>query len=261
MTEKINVRKNPIRIDEGLRAEVHQVVTVSRGGQITVQVRITAYNCTKEEILLDEPYCIRVREAADVTAYDLVNKRRLAARHSLKKKRIEVGFSPNTVLLPNEKFSWRVSFKSMWLGNPQPNNDQNLLTGIFVIGPLESYKSVSIRNHRISLRIRFLRLNAKNLLRVAVVDTYTNNQNIPMQLGDGPNGADITFAPFDLQKGTKLRALFTYSYQSTAIDESDGLSWPSKTWGNYVQLALRAIPVIFPAISAFKELIHDLFRR
>jgi len=260
MTEKINLRKNPIRIDEGLRAEVHQVVTVNRDGQITVQIRITAHNCTKEEILLDEPYCIRVRVASDVTAYDLVNKRRLAARHNLKRKRVEVGFSPNTVLLPNEKFSWRVSFKSMWLGNTQPNKDQNLLTGIFVIGPLKSYKSVSIRNHRISLRIRFLRLNAKSLLRVPVVDTYTNNRNIPMQLG-GPNGADITFAPFDLQKGAKLRALFTYSYQSTAIDESDRLSWPSKIWGNYVQPALRAIPVIFAAISAFKELIHDLFRR
>src|SRR2546425_7383780 len=121
MIDKTYLRKNPGPIDDGLWAEVHQVVTVDRGGQITVRVTITAYNYTKEEILLDEPYFISVREASDVKAYDLVNKRRLPARHNLKRKRIEVGFSPNTVLPPNEKFSWRVSFKSMWFGNTQPN--------------------------------------------------------------------------------------------------------------------------------------------
>lgn len=254
------VEKNRVKTTNGvLLAKVNERLNVREDGQLDVWLRVEAENRTSKTLVLDENYHIPMDEAFDVVAYDLNSKQRLTAFHG--NGRIEIAFKPGTCLPAGQKFIWLVKYKTTRFGVIK-EKEHELVTAVFTLAPRLSYKEIPIQNHRFQLSVAFERPRQGELFRELSV-SQSNNHNVPVDIKEKQDRVVCVFKPFDLGKGSTLRATFVYKYRSSNLRIADtgraNSGLVSYFRGPFIAAMSQQVPVI--VTSLIKELLNFLFRR
>jgi hypothetical protein len=140
-----------------LSADVSLLVWVTVTGLCVVRLRITSVNKTGEAITLDAPYRLPVKDAYRVKALSAQGGR---LRVHASDDYIEVLFNEGTVLRPNEKHEWIISYVHPSCFKKDAK-DKTGVWGNYIVRPQESYKGIPIPNHRFTCEFVFLTPRSK----------------------------------------------------------------------------------------------------
>lgn len=247
MTRSDDFLRGSLNIRQGLDAHVKQVVTVRDGKRIAVVLKIIAHNRTNKTIVLNEPYRLRVGQASNVTAFDVLNRRALTARHNPGNKQLEVHFEENRQLRPGEQIIWRVSFTSNRFRVLKGREDSDCSIGIFVLDPLEQYQDVLIINHRVDLRFRFLEIRDGKLCKRPIVD-QENNQDVCVVPVERSGALELIFDSFDLSQDQKMKAIFRYRFTQASKARAFWSGYGVPALSKAAKIGLAILPVFLKAL-------------
>ncbi|HKC64162.1 MAG TPA: hypothetical protein VKB86_11010, partial [Pyrinomonadaceae bacterium] len=193
---------------EVLNAEVTAQVTIDEKGCLKIVLKIEAENKTNEPINLDEKYRLPLKNAYDVTARDSGGD----ITTFYVENHLEVDFRDGTILSPNEKYSWEISYGTEGYLQ-RTEEEKNIIIGPYLIKPQKSYKNIPIRDHKFTYTFIFEKPKPRRWWLLKKNYVYqVNDRKIHAIQKRKIKCTEYSFASFHLGPTDSIKIYFTRIY-------------------------------------------------